>query len=339
MPGGKKKKNVVQSMEQLNLRDSVLLSIWTDGAAKDNHIAGAGSPAGVGVVFGDPSLPYLYGPVQDNLTEKATNNAAELQAAILGLEQAQARNYKEIKLNTDSKLLKNIMTKWLDQWKRSNWIKSDGDKPKNLNLVKKLDGLRSELKITWNWIPRNSCFEMVLADKLANLACESAIESSTLHGEKELNPLFRRTMYDRRIMYPDELPPTVLRCKDLTFIPATETCTVTCTLDISERLKQKLIGTRAGIQNMTSDQAYGLVTMLRTCDPIEADGTVVAQCHNIDATFEFKVNREKKLIEPTLVLPQGSIVGLAYSGGGFAADDGQMDKGRVKMMFWTPKMF
>ena len=124
--------------------------------------------------------------MEDNLTEKATNNAAELQAAILGLEQAQKWNYKEIKLNTDSKLLQNIMTKWLDQWKRSNWIKSDGDLPKNLNLVKKLDRLRTELKITWNWIPRNSCFETGIFPK-AIFSFSQYSNSSSYNSHKHRN--------------------------------------------------------------------------------------------------------------------------------------------------------
>ena len=76
-------------------------------------------------MFGHPSLPPLYGPVEFNLTEKATNNAAELQAAILGLEQAKVKGFYKVELNTDSKFLEIIMTQWLDGWKAKNWKKSD----------------------------------------------------------------------------------------------------------------------------------------------------------------------------------------------------------------------
>ena len=84
---------------------------------QENHISGIGRRAGVGVVFDDPNLPKLYGPVEFNLTEKATNNSAELQAAILGLEQAKEGGFNIVQMNTDSKFLKNVMTDWLEKWK------------------------------------------------------------------------------------------------------------------------------------------------------------------------------------------------------------------------------
>merc|ERR1719431_2131363 len=139
------------------------LKIWADGAAKGNHISSTGRIAGVGVVFDDPSLPKLYGPVEFNLTEKATNNAAELQAAILGLEQAKEKGFNLVEVNTDSQFLKNVMTDWLEKWKSKNWRKSDGKPVKiSVDLLKKLDKLKSEMDIEWRWIPRNIDPQMVL---------------------------------------------------------------------------------------------------------------------------------------------------------------------------------
>ena len=66
------------------------------------------------------------------MTAKATNNKAELQAAVLGLEEAKEHNFKKVELNTDSKLLKHVMTKWIDEWKERNWKKLDGSTLKNL---------------------------------------------------------------------------------------------------------------------------------------------------------------------------------------------------------------
>ena len=80
-------------------------------------------------------------------------------------------------LNTDSKLLENIMTKWMDEWKGRNWKKADGQPPKQLDLLKKLDNLRSVVDITWKWLPRNSCPEMVLADALANMGWGAFVKS------------------------------------------------------------------------------------------------------------------------------------------------------------------
>jgi len=305
------------------------LSIWTDGACKENHIGGVGRVAGVGVVFGDPNLALLFGPVEHNMTEMATNNAAELQAAILGLEQARANNHNTVCMNTDSQLLKNIMTEWLEKWKAKNWKKSDGKLPKNIDLVKKLDQLQSEMNITWTWLPRNSSPEMILADALANLGCETAV-GQMLRGEAEVNNLFRRTVYDRRMMYSDELPPTVLRTKECVQIAQGDTVNIICTLDISERLKQKVIQNKDDVMNLSSDQAYGMVTTLRTMDPMQHDGTVVAECHAFHAT----IKQDGKVVHPTLVLPKGSVVGLAFSGV-FSKPDKEVNTQYTSFMMWT----
>lgn len=314
-----------------NCRDDTL-KIWIDGAAKDNHIAG------VGVVYNDPSIPYLYGPVESNMTAKATNNKADLQAAVLGLEEAKEHNFKKVELNTDSKLLKHVMTKWIDEWKERNWKKLDGSTLKlPIDLLKKLDMLRSEMRITWKWLPRNSCPEMVLADALANLGCKTVVD--LMAKESAANEVFRRTVYDRRMMFPDELPPTVLRTKEQIIIPPGVTVRISCTLDISERLKQKLIQNRTSIMNMSADQAYGFVTTLRTSDPLDpTDGTVIAKCHTQYSAFEVESEVNKELIEPTLVLPFGSVVGLAFSGPYGKLDD-QVDPSFTDQIFFTPRDF
>ena len=119
----------------------------------------------------------------------------------------------------------------------------------SVDLVKKLDKLRSEMDISWKWLPRSSSPEMVLGDALANNGCAKGIPPHQPQ-ELEANKLFRRTVYDRRLAYPDELPPTVLRTEDLVLIPSGQTVSIRCTLDISERLKQKLIESKSIIKNL-----------------------------------------------------------------------------------------
>ena len=88
------------------------LKMWTDGSSKllinQESVSGAERVGGFGIVFDGNILPNLYGP----LKEKATNNVAELQAAILGLQFAKSKGYTRVEAITDSKLLENIMTKW-----------------------------------------------------------------------------------------------------------------------------------------------------------------------------------------------------------------------------------
>ena len=157
----------------------------------------------------------------------------------------------------------------------------NGNKLKlSINLLKKLDTLRSEMDIIWRWVPRNSAPEMVLADALANLGCMCMV--NFMQGrELTVNQIFRRTVNDRKMMYPDDLPPTVLECKEKVMIPPKQTVQISCGLDISKDLKNKLIKNKSYIMNMTSDQAYGFVTTLRTASLLkqESDYDVIANCH------------------------------------------------------------
>ena len=78
--------------------------------------------------------------------------------------------------------------------------------------------------------------------------------------------MFRRTMYDRRLSYPDDLPPTVLRTEDQVLILSRKIVKICFTLDISLRLKQKLIENKPHIMTMASDPAYGYVMCVKTMD-------------------------------------------------------------------------
>ena len=232
----------------------------------------------VGVVYDDPVLPYLYGPVENNLTDEVTNNKAEVEAAILGLEEAKTKGSKTVILHTDYKLVEDIMTTLLDKWKGNNWKKTNGKEPKfPIDWLKKLDMLRSNMKISCKWVPRNSSLEMEIAHALANLGCECVVND--MQGrELTVNQIFRRTAYDRKIMHPDDLPPTVIRCKEKVMIPPNQTINIPCTLDIPEELKNKLIKNKTSIMNMTSDQAYDFVTTMRTVHTLEENGRVFPKC-------------------------------------------------------------
>ena len=47
----------------------------------------------------------VYGPVENNLTDEVTNNNTEVEAAILGLEEAKKKVATTVILHTDSKLV------------------------------------------------------------------------------------------------------------------------------------------------------------------------------------------------------------------------------------------
>ncbi len=94
-------------------------SLYTDGACSGNP-----GPGGWGVVicYSDRSIHELGG--RDGQT---TNNRMEMQAAIAALKFLRESGQKEpVTLYTDSEYLKNGITKWIQGWKKKNWITSTG---------------------------------------------------------------------------------------------------------------------------------------------------------------------------------------------------------------------
>ncbi len=86
----------------------------------------------------------LYGCAQ--LT---TNNRMELTAAIEGLRALRRRC--DVELVTDSEYLKNGITKWVQNWRRRNWMTTTGTPVINRDLWEELDELAASHSIEWSW--------------------------------------------------------------------------------------------------------------------------------------------------------------------------------------------
>jgi ribonuclease HI len=78
-----------------------------------------------------------------------TNNRMELTAAIEGLRAL--KEPCEVELVTDSEYLKNGITMWVANWKRSNWMTSSKKPVVNQDLWEELDELAGGHRITWSW--------------------------------------------------------------------------------------------------------------------------------------------------------------------------------------------
>jgi ribonuclease HI len=101
-----------------------------------------------------------------------TNNRMELRAVIEALHEAENES-KDCKLdiivNTDSKYVKEGITKWIEKWKESsNWMTASGRPVKNREIWEELDSVVSRLKPTFEWIKGHNgnagneeCDEMV----------------------------------------------------------------------------------------------------------------------------------------------------------------------------------
>ena len=116
------------------------VTIYTDGACSGNP-----GPGGWGAVL-------LYKDKKLELSgyeEHTTNNRMELLAAI----QALARLKKPclVNLYSDSSYLINaFILKWLDNWQKNNWLKSDKKPVENRDLWQRLLYLNSTHTINWH---------------------------------------------------------------------------------------------------------------------------------------------------------------------------------------------
>ena len=117
--------------------DSTLIC-FTDGSCFNNGKANAS--AGFAVHW--PYHPEL--DRSEKLTfDKQTNNRAEYASAIYAIHQADTildpLQTKTLIIYSDSMLLIDSLSKWIFNWKKNNWRKSDGKQVLNLDLLKELD--------------------------------------------------------------------------------------------------------------------------------------------------------------------------------------------------------
>jgi ribonuclease HI len=118
--------------------------VWTDGACRGNP--GPGGWAAILVTQdGAEPVELCGGEV------RTTNNRMELTAALEGLRALPGGGRACIV--TDSRLMIDSMTRWLDGWKRKGWRTAGGDPVKNQDLVRALDEeLARHAQVRWHWV-------------------------------------------------------------------------------------------------------------------------------------------------------------------------------------------
>lgn len=124
------------------------VTIFTDGAARGNPEGPGGYGAILQVVGADGALheKELSGGYK-----KTTNNRMELMAAIRGLE---ALNRPcQVTLYSDSKYLVDAFNqRWIDNWMKKGWVKSDKKPVKNVDLWKALLSAMGPHQVTFVWV-------------------------------------------------------------------------------------------------------------------------------------------------------------------------------------------
>ncbi|MDP9386019.1 MAG: ribonuclease HI [Actinomycetota bacterium] len=118
--------------------------IWTDGACSGNPGPGGWAAIVVPPGGGEPVERSGGAP-------ETTNNRMELTAALEGLRALPGGSRACIV--TDSRLMIDSMTKWLDGWRRKGWKTAGGSPVKNRDLIEALDaeaGRHTEVR--WHWV-------------------------------------------------------------------------------------------------------------------------------------------------------------------------------------------
>jgi len=127
------------------------LIVFTDGACIHNGKPNA--RASFATVW--PEHPEMdYGArVSDGQVQ--TNNRGEYWALLHALRQAEVLDpskQKTLLVYTDSQLMINSLTLWLRAWKKNNWIKSDGAKVANIDLLENIDACLHTRKIVFRHV-------------------------------------------------------------------------------------------------------------------------------------------------------------------------------------------
>lgn len=141
------------------------VEVFTDGACRGNP-----GPGGWGAV-----LRFRGREREIKGAERhTTNNRMELLAAIMALE-ALTRTC-DVVLTTDSKYVRDGITKWIDSWKRRGWRTAAKQPVKNEDLWRRLDEAVNRHRIEWHWVKGHSGHrENELADRLANEAIDEML--------------------------------------------------------------------------------------------------------------------------------------------------------------------
>ncbi len=138
------------------------ITAYTDGAC-----AGNPGPGGWGFLL----QAYKDGKLAKEITrcggkKHTTNNQMELQAAIEALRTLSQPT--QINVRTDSRYVRDGVTKWINKWRKNGWKLTDGTAVKNQELWQELDALCNRHEVEWEWVKGHAKIKgNERADKLA----------------------------------------------------------------------------------------------------------------------------------------------------------------------------
>lgn len=157
-------KVIVKGYEQQEL-DFLIPNIYIDGACEHN-----GKPdcrASYGIFWGENHPLNTSGIIQT----PASNQRAELTAAIVALQQTIDQKITNVRLISDSRYVVDSQTSWIREWEKNGFVNSKGKPVLNSDLHIKLRDLTKQCNVIWQHVPGHSgIIGNVAADKLATEA-------------------------------------------------------------------------------------------------------------------------------------------------------------------------
>ena len=140
-----------------------MIKVFTDGSCIGNP-----GPGGWAAIILNKKIEKLLSGQNNN----TTNNQMELLATIKALEYF--KHKESFIIFTDSKYVKDGITKWIKNWEKNNWKTASRTAVKNQELWRKLNQLVNFHNVKWQWIKGHSTNKYNnLADKLARSAAEN----------------------------------------------------------------------------------------------------------------------------------------------------------------------
>jgi ribonuclease HI len=141
------------------------VEIFTDGACRGNP-----GPGGWGAIL-------RYRGVEKELSGGqpwTTNNRMELTAVVKALEAL--TEPCRVVLVTDSRYVRDGITRWMARWKRSGWKTHDRTPVKNRELWEALDRAAAAHQVEWHWVRGHAGHpENERCDELARQAIEAQL--------------------------------------------------------------------------------------------------------------------------------------------------------------------
>ena len=132
--------------------------------------------------------PLVYVDMCGGIDDGATNNVAEITAAINALRLAQLLGVKSAHLRIDSKQVLQGVTSWIDRWKTNGWRTATGTTVANVphlkDLLVEMDAVNElGITVTYEWVKGHSDF-------LGNICADAlATRGNIIAHKKDFSPV------------------------------------------------------------------------------------------------------------------------------------------------------